>query len=159
MALQIPPNCDLTLGLTCIDKSTPGTSVWRMRVDERFLNPAGIVQGGFICAMMDSSMGAAAVTGARQGKVSVANTEVKTSFVRPARAGAKPQPGAFRDDKKRSTLAQDESGDLRIWPLSSEKCVLSLVARRDATPGRGPDVNRDRDLRTPESPDPRQLRL
>ena len=87
MALQIPPNCDLTLGLTCIDKSTPGTSVWRMRVDERFLNPAGIVQGGFICAMMDSSMGAAAVTGARQGKVSVANTEVKTSFVRPARAG------------------------------------------------------------------------
>ena len=87
MALQIPPNCDLTLGLICLDKSTPGTSVWQMRVDERFLNPAGVVQGGFISAMMDSSMGAAAVSSVRQGKVSVANTEMKSSFLRAARPG------------------------------------------------------------------------
>ena len=64
MALQIPPNCDLTLGLTCVDKSVPGQTVWTMKVDERFLNPAGIVQGGFIAAMLDSAMGASAVTGA-----------------------------------------------------------------------------------------------
>src|SRR6202034_343772 len=48
MALQIPPNCDLTLGLTCVEKGADATTVWRMRVDERFLNPAGIVQGGFL---------------------------------------------------------------------------------------------------------------
>jgi hypothetical protein len=41
MALQIPPNCDLTLGLTCLEKAIDATTVWRMRVDERFLNPAG----------------------------------------------------------------------------------------------------------------------
>ena len=87
VALQIPPNCDLTLGLVCVDKSTPGTSVWRMRVDERFLNPAGVVQGGFIAAMMDSSMGAAAVSSARQSKVLVVNTEMKSSFLRAARPG------------------------------------------------------------------------
>ena len=62
MALQIPPNCDLTLGLTCIDKSTPGVTTWRARVDERFLNPAGVIQGGFLAAVMDSAMGASAVT-------------------------------------------------------------------------------------------------
>lgn len=87
MAIQIPPNCDLTLGLQCIDKSVPGSTTWQMRVDERFLNPAGLVQGGFLSAMMDSAMGASAVTGTQGRKVFVANTEMKTSFLRPAWAG------------------------------------------------------------------------
>ena len=84
MALQIPPNCDLTLGLVCLDKSTPGTTVWTMLADERFLNPAGIMQGGFLAAMLDSAMGASVVTGAGERKVSVLNTEMKVSFLRPA---------------------------------------------------------------------------
>ena len=87
MTLQIPPNCDLTLGLVCVDKSTPGTTVWKMRADERFLNPAGIVQGGFIAAMLDSAMGASAVTGLRGRSASVANTEMKVTFLRSARTG------------------------------------------------------------------------
>ena len=86
--MQIPPNCDLTLGLTCIDKSVPGQTVWTMKVDERFLNPAGIVQGGFIAAMLDSAMGASAVTGAGKKNISVANTEMKVSFLRPAKLGS-----------------------------------------------------------------------
>jgi uncharacterized protein (TIGR00369 family) len=87
MALQIPPNCDLTLGLTCLEKGADATTVWRMRVDERFLNPAGIVQGGFLSAMMDSAMGASAVLSVKDRKVYVANTEMKSSFLRPARNG------------------------------------------------------------------------
>ncbi|HEY5265433.1 MAG TPA: PaaI family thioesterase [Acidimicrobiales bacterium] len=87
MALQIPPNCDLTLGLTCVDKSVPGRTVWRARVDERFLNPAGVVQGGFLAAMLDSAMGASAVTVVGDRKVIVANTEMKISFLRPVKAG------------------------------------------------------------------------
>jgi len=87
VALQIPPNCDLTLGLTCVDKSVPGRTVWRARVDERFLNPAGIVQGGFLAAMLDSAMGASAVTVVGDRKVTVANTEMKISFLRPVKAG------------------------------------------------------------------------
>jgi uncharacterized protein (TIGR00369 family) len=88
VALQIPPNCDLTLGLTCTDKSVQGTTVWTMRVDERFLNPAGIIQGGFLAAMLDSAMGASAVTGAGERKVSVANTEMKVSFLRSAKVNS-----------------------------------------------------------------------
>jgi uncharacterized protein (TIGR00369 family) len=87
MALQIPPNCDLTLGLTCVEKGPDATTVWRMRVDERFLNPAGIVQGGFLSAMMDSAMGASAVLSVKDRKVYVANTEMKSSFLRPVRSG------------------------------------------------------------------------
>jgi uncharacterized protein (TIGR00369 family) len=87
MALQIPPNCDLTLGLVCLEKLPDATTIWRMRIDERFLNPAGIVQGGFLSAMMDSAMGASAVLSVAGQKVYVANTEMKSTFLRPARVG------------------------------------------------------------------------
>ena len=88
--IQVPPNCELTLGMTCIDKTVPGRTVWRMRADERFANPAGIVQGGFLGAMADSAMGSAAVTYARDAgrKVFASNVEMKTSFLAPVRVGA-----------------------------------------------------------------------
>lgn len=85
--MQIPPNCDLTLGITCLDKSVPGRTVWRARVDDRFLNPAGVVQGGFLAAILDSAMGASAVTVMGDRRVAVANTEMKVSFLRPVRSG------------------------------------------------------------------------
>jgi uncharacterized protein (TIGR00369 family) len=39
--------------------------------------------------MLDSAMGASAVTGAGERKVSVANTEMKISFLRPVRLDAR----------------------------------------------------------------------
>jgi uncharacterized protein (TIGR00369 family) len=72
----------------CIDKSVPGATIWQMRADERFANPAGIIQGGFLSAMLDSSMGASAVTALRGRKANVANAEMKVSFLRPARVGS-----------------------------------------------------------------------
>ena len=86
--VQVPPSCDLTLGMVCLDKSEPGRSVWQMVADERFSNPVGIVQGGFVAAFMDSAMGAASVTFARERKVFSANAEIKVSFLKPARIGS-----------------------------------------------------------------------
>lgn len=86
--VQVPPNCDLTLGMVCIDKSEPGRSVWRMLADERFANPVGIIQGGFVAAFADSAMGAASVTFARERKVFSANAEIKVSFLKPAKVGS-----------------------------------------------------------------------
>lgn len=86
--MQVPPPCDLTLGMVCLDKSEPGRTIWQMLADERFSNPAGIVQGGFLAAFMDSSMGAATVTWARERKVFSANAELKISFLKPARVGS-----------------------------------------------------------------------
>jgi uncharacterized protein (TIGR00369 family) len=87
--IQVPPNCELTLGMTCIDKSTPGRTVWRMRADERFANPAGSIQGGFIGAMCDHAMGASAITFAAASgrKVFSSNVEMKTSFLAAGRVG------------------------------------------------------------------------
>jgi len=87
MTLQIPPNCDLTLGLTCLDKSVPGTTVWAMRADERMANPAGLVQGGFLAAMADSAMGASVVTSLGEERAAVVNTELKVTFLRAVRPG------------------------------------------------------------------------
>ena len=86
--VQVPPNSDLTLGMTCLDKSEPGRTVWQMRADERFANPVGIVQGGFIAAFADSSMGASSLTFARERKVFSANAELKISFLKPAKVGS-----------------------------------------------------------------------
>jgi uncharacterized protein (TIGR00369 family) len=86
--VQVPPNCDLTLGMVCLDKRDPGRTVWRMVADERFANPTGLVQGGFLAAFADSSMGAAALTYARERKVFAANAEIKVSFLKPVPAGA-----------------------------------------------------------------------
>ena len=85
--LQVPPNSDLTLGMTCVDKSTPGRCVWRMKAEERFANPAGVMQGGCIGAFMDSSMGAAAVMFVQDRRVLCANAEIKVSFLGAVGAG------------------------------------------------------------------------
>ncbi len=82
----MPPNCDLTLGLTRVESPEEGASAWRARLDERFANPAGLVQGGFLAAIADSAMGAAAVTAA-PGRVFVANTDLRISFLRAVRPG------------------------------------------------------------------------
>lgn len=78
--VQIPPNCDVTLGMACIDKSQPGVTVWQMPADERFANPVGVVQGGFVAAFVDSAMAATSVTANRDRKVFTANTDLRISF-------------------------------------------------------------------------------
>ncbi|MBA3654123.1 MAG: PaaI family thioesterase [Actinobacteria bacterium] len=85
--VQVPPNCDLTLGMVCVDKREPGRTVWRMVGDERMSNPVGLVQGGFLAAMCDSAMGASSVTYARDRKVFSANAEIKVSFLKAVPVG------------------------------------------------------------------------
>jgi uncharacterized protein (TIGR00369 family) len=85
--MQIPPNSDLVLGAVCVDKSSPGRTSWTMVADERFANPAGQVQGGFLCAFIDTAMGSAAVTFVEGRKVFSANAEMKVSFLAPVSVG------------------------------------------------------------------------
>jgi len=88
--VQVPANCELTLGMRCVDKAVPGRTRWTMRADERFANPAGVLQGGFLGAMADSAMGSATITFARAAgrRVLASNVEMKTTFIAPARVGS-----------------------------------------------------------------------
>jgi acyl-coenzyme A thioesterase PaaI-like protein len=67
--------------MVCTEKSVPGVTIWTAAADERFCNPAGIIQGGFLSAICDSAMGASALTNARDRKVFVRNAEIKVSFL------------------------------------------------------------------------------
>ena len=85
---RVPPNCDLTLGMTCVDKSEPGVTVWRMAAEEHLANPVGVIQGGFLAAFADSAMATATVTNLKGRRAFTANTELKISFLRAAPVGA-----------------------------------------------------------------------
>jgi len=84
---RVPPNCDLTLGMVCIDKSEPGVIVWRMEAAEHMANPVGVVQGGFLAAFADSAMSTATVTNLQGRKAYTANMEMKISYLRGAAIG------------------------------------------------------------------------
>lgn len=77
----------MTLGMTCVDKSTPGVTVWRMAAAEHMANPVGVVQGGFLAAFADSAMATATVTNLEGRKAYTANTELKVSFLKGAPVG------------------------------------------------------------------------
>ncbi|MFX8620491.1 PaaI family thioesterase, partial [Acinetobacter baumannii] len=54
--------------------------------DARMLNPQGPVQGGFVAAMLDDTMGPALVS-MSGGKVMPSSVDLTVSFIRPVRPG------------------------------------------------------------------------
>jgi uncharacterized protein (TIGR00369 family) len=59
-----------------------------MFADERFSNPAGTVQGGFISAMIDSAMGASVITYVAGKKVFASNSDLHVRFTKSAKVGS-----------------------------------------------------------------------
>jgi molybdopterin converting factor subunit 1 len=66
--------------------AAPGHVRFEFRASEELLNPAGVVQGGFITAMLDETMGPAALSELGAG-FTVPTLELKVSFLRPVRPG------------------------------------------------------------------------
>ncbi len=64
----------------------PDHSRVEFQAREEFYNPAGVVQGGFLAAMLDVTMSSA--TGALIREANIPLTlEMKVSFIQPAKAG------------------------------------------------------------------------
>ena len=79
------PPCAVLLDATFVDVEQ-GRVRTRFRAREEFYNPAGFVQGGFLAAMLDDTLGPAAVS--TVGPQEFATTvEMKISFLRPVKAG------------------------------------------------------------------------
>ena len=83
---EAPPSAKL-LGWTlrAIDPST-GTIEVGFTADERFLNPAGTVQGGFLAAMLDDTQGPA-LFGMTNGETYAPTIDFSMSFLKAARPG------------------------------------------------------------------------
>ena len=85
---RIPlPAAAATLGweLVSVDPDK-GTIEVAFRANEAFLNPAGAIQGGFLAAMLDDTLGPALVAGLDPGDFAP-TTDLHVQFLRPARPG------------------------------------------------------------------------
>lgn len=63
-----------------------GTIRVRFNARQEFTNPVGDVQGGFLAAMLDDTMGPALVATLEEGRFAP-TLELKVNFIRPARPG------------------------------------------------------------------------
>ena len=80
-----PPKYVELLGMRPL-LAEPGHMRWEFQASEFMLNPAGLVQGGFVTAMLDETMGPAAMAQLGAGHT-VPTLELKVSFLRPTRPG------------------------------------------------------------------------
>ena len=81
------PPCAETLGWEIVD-ARPADGWIRVRFEGRpeFVNPAGFIQGGFLAAMLDDTMGPAMFIYS-EGRLFTPTIELHVSFLSPARAG------------------------------------------------------------------------
>jgi acyl-coenzyme A thioesterase 13 len=86
-APRVPANCELTLGMRCVDRSQPGTAVWAMVAAERMANPVGVVQGGLLTALAVAAMSDAVRGSSRSPDGHPAGSELKISFIKGAAVG------------------------------------------------------------------------
>jgi uncharacterized protein (TIGR00369 family) len=81
------PAAAVTLGWELISVSPEeGTIEVAFDASEAFLNPAGFIQGGFLAAMLDDTMGPALVAGLSPGDFAP-TTDLHVQFLRPVRPG------------------------------------------------------------------------
>jgi len=85
-ALPRPP-CGETLGWELLE-ARPADGWIRIRFEGRreFTNPAGFIQGGFLAAMLDDTMGPAMFVYS-EGRLFTPTIEMHVSFLTPARPG------------------------------------------------------------------------
>lgn len=81
------PPCAKLLGWNVVD-ARPAEGWIRIAFDPKpeFLNPAGFIQGGFVAAMLDDTMGPA-VFAHTNGLLYTATIDMSVSFLSPARLG------------------------------------------------------------------------
>ncbi|MEA3040960.1 MAG: hypothetical protein QOC65_449 [Sphingomonadales bacterium] len=85
--LPMPPVAR-TLGWTLLAiDAEAGTIEVGFTAGEAFTNPTGAVQGGFVAAMLDDTMGPAAFAMGK-GEIFAPTLDLHVSFLRPARPGA-----------------------------------------------------------------------
>ena len=82
----LPPAAEL-LGWELVDIDPErGTIEMAFEAGERFLNPIGVVQGGFLAAMLDDTLGPALVATLPEGRFAP-TLDLHVQFLRPARPG------------------------------------------------------------------------
>ena len=128
------PPAAATLGFKLLEiDAEQGTIRVQFEGKEQFLNPLGNVQGGFLCAMLDDTLGPALV--ATLPKDHFAPTiELKVNFIKPAKPGV--LVGTGRVVSRGGTIAflsgelSTEAGEL-IATASATALIVQLGRKAD----------------------------
>jgi uncharacterized protein (TIGR00369 family) len=110
------PSAAVTLGfeVVAVDPDA-GTIITSFVVGDEFLNPVGTVQGGFLAAMLDDTMGPALVATLPPGQFAP-TLDLHVQFLRPARPGRFVGHGRIvrrgRDVAFLSGELQDDTGEV-----------------------------------------------
>ncbi|MFD1547606.1 PaaI family thioesterase [Nonomuraea guangzhouensis] len=88
MAGRVPPPAAAeTLGWELIEVDPDqGTIEVAFKASERFVNPIGVIQGGFLAAMLDDTLGPALVATLPEDQFAV-TLDLHVQYLRPARPG------------------------------------------------------------------------
>lgn len=127
----LPPASRL-LGWTLRDVDTAnGTIEIGFEADDRFVNPAGTVQGGFLAAMLDDTQGPA-LFAMTEGKVYAPTVDFSVSFLKSARPGRFVGKGRVISLGKTIAFTEaelfDESGELVARATFSSRAMRGDVA-------------------------------
>ncbi len=129
---EAPPSAKL-LGWTlrAIDPEA-GTIEIGFTADERFLNPGGTVQGGFLAAMLDDTQGPA-LFGHTHGEAYAPTIDFNISFVKAARPGQFVGKGRVINLGRTIALTEaelfDEAGDLVARATFTNRVMRGDVAK------------------------------
>src|SRR2546428_9028635 len=93
-----PPAAATKIGMR-LASFAAGEAVVALEADATHANPMGTVQGGILAAIADAAMGWAYMTTLADGE-SYTTLEIKTNFLRPARAGHLEAPCRARDARR-----------------------------------------------------------
>jgi len=132
-----PPPAAATLGFKLLDVD-PAAGTIRVQFEGKrdFLNPLGNIQGGFLSAMLDDTLGPALVATLPPDHFAP-TIELKVNFIRPATPG--PLIGTGRVVSRGGTIAflagelRSEQGEL-IATATATARIVNTVRKNETTP-------------------------
>jgi uncharacterized protein (TIGR00369 family) len=128
------PPCAVLLGWRLLD-AKPDQGWIRVAFEGRreFCNPAGFIQGGFLCAMLDDTMGPAAFIMSK-GESYSPTIDMHVSFLAPAKVGPLIGEGSVVQMGKTIAFLEgklmDETGTVLAKATASARLVASAKALR-----------------------------
>ena len=118
-----PSSTSLGFELLSLDMKALTTRV-RFEGRPEFCNPAGVIQGGYLVAMMDDTIGMLA--GMKAGKARLPSTvDLHTHFLRPVRKGVIEVAARLRNVGRAMVFAEAELYDSR--GKQAARCAASLT--------------------------------
>lgn len=119
-----PSSISLGFELLALDMKTLTTRV-RFEGRPEFCNPAGVIQGGYLVAMMDDTIGMLA--GVKAGKTKLPSTvDLHTHFLRPVRRGTIEVAARLRNVGRAMLFAEADLFDSRGKEAARSTASLTL---------------------------------